>query len=180
MPWGTNVEEVANTSRRREYATSRQTLWESLRLRRARPRVGDIAPVVQKLSEACPYIELVKGASEVRVLHGFVLPHQLDLYHAPRRRVTVATSTIALPLCCWVKPQTSHVELLAECLQGVIRPADREGHLEATSSNTTFSTTTTTHTHPHITTHPSCSLDMPEDATWYSGSLSNLCRECPD
>ena len=26
----------------------------------------------------------------------------------------------------------------------------------------------------------SCSLDMPEDVTWYSGSLSNLCRECPD
>ena len=26
----------------------------------------------------------------------------------------------------------------------------------------------------------SCSLVMSEDATWYSGSLSNLCRECPD
>ena len=26
----------------------------------------------------------------------------------------------------------------------------------------------------------SCSLDMSEDVAQYSGSLSNLCRECPD
>ena len=24
------------------------------------------------------------------------------------------------------------------------------------------------------------SLDMSEDATWYSGRVANLCRECPD